>query len=99
MTYTFTPLSKDQIDNLFSEINGLLEAELRDEPQAKIGNQKPIVLPTTEVFDKAEVLKCLRILEPNSVIFFQDLQVSDQILVLLSTAPVHNESVQNATQL
>lgn len=69
------PLSKNEAEDLFSEINGSLEAEFQDESKASIGNQTMNSLPTTDNFDKAEILKCLRILEPNAMVFFQDLQV------------------------
>lgn len=74
MANTLSPLSKDQIDNLFCEINGILEADLKDDSQA-LNFINFNILPTTETFDKAAVAKFLRILEPNSVIFFQDIQV------------------------
>lgn len=74
MANTLSPLSKNQADDLFSEISRLLDAE-SDESEATVGIQGHDILPTTDNFDKAEVLKCLRILEPNSIIFFQDLQV------------------------
>lgn len=83
MSYIFTPLSENQADNLFLEINSLLEAEFQNESQPKIGKPNLDVLPTKETFDKAEVLKCLRILEPNSIIFFQDLQVCITVQILL----------------
>lgn len=75
MANSLSPLSKDQIDDLFSEINGLLEAEFQEKSEPKIEIQNLDVIPTTETFNKADVLKCLRILEPNSYIFYQDLQV------------------------
>lgn len=72
------PLSKRQAENLFSEINSLLEAEFQDETPSNTGMQNTDLVPTMESFDKGDVLKSLRILEPNSIIFFQDLQVSVQ---------------------
>lgn len=78
MTYILSPLSKNQADNLFSEINSLLEAEFKDESKPKIDIKQRTVLPTTETFDKGEILQCLKILEPNSVVFFQDLQVRNR---------------------
>lgn len=84
MANTLSPLSKNQADDLFSEINSLLEDDTPDESQQKLGIQNHNVLPTIETFDKAEVLQCLKILEPNSVIFFQDLKVSVLIVHSLS---------------
>lgn len=83
MAYIFNPLSANQADDLFLEINSLLEAEFQDESRPKPGKSNFVVLPTTETFDRAEVLQCLRILEPNSVIFFQDLQVCDIVHIRL----------------
>ncbi len=74
MANTLSPLSKNQADDLFFEINSLLEAT-PDRYESNVEIKRPDILPTTENFDKAEVLKCLRILEPNSIIFFQDLKV------------------------
>lgn len=74
MANTLSPLSKDQIDNLFSEINDILEAELKEESE-HLNFRNFNVLPTTETFDKAAVMQFLRMLEPNSVIFLQDIQV------------------------
>lgn len=80
MANTLSPLSKNQADDLFSEINSLFEDDIQDESQPKIGIKNHNVLPTMETFDKAEVLQCLKILEPNSVIFFQDLSVRIRIV-------------------
>lgn len=75
MANTLSPLSKGDVDNLFSEINGLLETE--EKKKSKPGQDSSVAhpLPTIETFDKDAVLKFLRLLEPNSVIFFQDIQV------------------------
>lgn len=78
MANTLSPLSKSEVDDLFSEIKNLVEAECLDEPKPIIQSQNLDTLPTCDSFDKAELNKCLRILEPNSIVFFQDLQVCVQ---------------------
>lgn len=82
-TLKLSPLSKDQIDNLYTEINDVLEAEFKEVSQPGVNLSNCDVLPTTETFDKAEMLNILRMLEPNPVVFYQDIQVCTHILFIV----------------
>lgn len=78
MAKILVPLSKDEADELFSKINDSLEAEFQDESKVNDGQPTVQKLPTKDSFVKTDIMESLRILEPNSLIFFQDVQVRDQ---------------------
>ncbi|XP_037035076.1 uncharacterized protein LOC119073607 [Bradysia coprophila] len=94
MANTLSPLSKSEVDDLFSEIKSLVEAECQDEPKPNVEIQDIDVLPTRDNFDKSELLQCLRILEPNAVIFFQDLQKLLQVYLCENAQSFPSEDVE-----